>query len=550
MMSNPDDHLDGLLEQWVRDAGVPHVPPDPSFRVRLREMIVARTNPSVPQAKGTLRPWARRRTVICVCGLAAVTLLGVLLALIGSEPSWAQVVATVRAKPWIHATARVPDKGSGEFWFSSELEVAASRFGEQADYANYRENVRYSYDPQTKAVVRAKTQGDKNQLRSFLEVFEAIFRGDATLKNPLTGGQLVDQKRRNVRDAGRSWTEYQLDLRADWGETQLTFRVDPKTRLPDSMTVTSTCRDEVARAASMDAVFTFDYPEQGPADIYALGVPRLARIVDRMPQGELARLLDGIKASRDGFPRTYVVVFTRGNPHVLPQFIWRKGDKWRREYRIPEAPEVRKALTEIKPPPVGPEAAAWWIEKTKSWRPNPMEICDGTTVYGDMTKTEKPQWSKIRSGPGLSPISHYLPEQVGYVLPRQTSESSSLELDMHPKYGPPGTVLIISRSTADTATHKNGQAFLCWVDPGKSYLVMRYQWVDPGWKPDGPEPPGPRYVVDGVAQAPNGICYPITVRQEDSTAADGKGKVDETWTYSLDFKTDVPDHLFRVESAK
>jgi hypothetical protein len=60
-------------------------------------------------------------------------------------------------------------------------------------------------------------------------------------------------------------------------------RVDPETRLPiDLRTTQGMAKDDPTFAQT----FVFDYPETGPEDIFALGVPRTATIVDwRRPAG-------------------------------------------------------------------------------------------------------------------------------------------------------------------------------------------------------------------------------------------------------------------------
>ncbi len=54
----------------------------------------------------------------------------------------------------------------------------------------------------------------------------------------------------------------------------VTFIVDSQTHLPRSMIGRFTGEPQ-----SMN--FEFDYPATGPADIYALGVPKNAKLIDR-----------------------------------------------------------------------------------------------------------------------------------------------------------------------------------------------------------------------------------------------------------------------------
>jgi len=45
----------------------------------------------------------------------------------------------------------------------------------------------------------------------------------------------------------------------------------------------------------------FDYPAEGPADIYALGAPREAPVEDRMPPPDLDRIMKIVQQNRRDF---------------------------------------------------------------------------------------------------------------------------------------------------------------------------------------------------------------------------------------------------------
>ena len=62
------------------------------------------------------------------------------------------------------------------------------------------------------------------------------------------------------------------------------FRVDPNTEL------LSLVRWECdTKGQHIATECRFDYPEKGPADVYDLGVPKTAKLVDRVPTADLAR---------------------------------------------------------------------------------------------------------------------------------------------------------------------------------------------------------------------------------------------------------------------
>ena len=53
---------------------------------------------------------------------------------------------------------------------------------------------------------------------------------------------------------------------------------------------------------------TFDYPETGPQDIYDLGVPRDAKIVNNMPASDSLSILERYREIRDDATKEYVAV--------------------------------------------------------------------------------------------------------------------------------------------------------------------------------------------------------------------------------------------------
>ena len=80
---------------------------------------------------------------------------------------------------------------------------------------------------------------------------------------------------------------------------------------------------------------------------------------------------------------------------------------------------------------------------------------------------------------------------------------------------------------------------------------MRRERTDPDPEPGKTSLRNETYVVDGVAQAPNGVWYPTIVHQVTLSGAPGQEKrAEETWTFSVDFKTEIPDSLFKAKSSQ
>ena len=95
----------------------------------------------------------------------------------------------------------------------------------------------------------------------------------------------MGRKQRSVEEDGHKWREYEIELEQGDAakKSTLTIRVDPETNLPATM--------KAAARRGLAIEFAFDYPTEGPADIYALGVPRDTPLDDRMPTDDLKRVL-------------------------------------------------------------------------------------------------------------------------------------------------------------------------------------------------------------------------------------------------------------------
>ena len=254
-----------------------------------------------------------------------------------SSDLWADVVKAVQGKPWIHLNCRGANPGQArELWISTSRAVGGWRSEDQISFFDDRLRIIYRYEPQKKVLYRLPAPAHElDQGQQFLEIFQGLFRGDAELKTGFSGLVLKEQKRRQTEKDGQKWDQYELvfqtPTRPD-DDFRMTFVVDGQTRLPGSMTMKN--------AGGDSAEFTFDYPERGPADIYALGVPKDANLVDRVPTGDMSRILAGIQSGRDRFDDFHAIVVRdlppppgRGPGLAFPMafLVWKKGKRWRVE---------------------------------------------------------------------------------------------------------------------------------------------------------------------------------------------------------------------------
>jgi len=301
---NDHDEIGSLLRNAYGEPANPEFVE--SLRARsedaLRDAIQGGATPATPTEKRASATTRRlRKSALAIAAVAAAVLVCVLPWLAGARTGWAAVVEAVQAKPWIHATATMPDGKSFEGWFSATHQIAAQRLDELVHFRDHRLGIVYTYNPAQRQLIRSADRAGPGQegLQRLQEFFEAIFRGDEELGSPEIAANVVDEKQRRVSSDGKTWIEYELLLEMAGKRARLVFRVDSGTRLPESMKHVALDEGEA------ETRFHFEYPEEGPADVYALGVPRDAELVDRVPKGGLARLIRGVEAGRERFRSSY-----------------------------------------------------------------------------------------------------------------------------------------------------------------------------------------------------------------------------------------------------
>jgi hypothetical protein len=484
-------------------------------------------------------------------GLAASVAACIALGLWLLQPSdvWADVVKAVQAKPWIHLTGRGAKPGQArEFWISTSKGVGGVRSEEQVSYFDDRLRIIHRYNPAEKVLYRlpASTE-DLAQGQQFLEIFQGMFRGDAELKAWFSGMVLKDQKRRQIERDGKKWDEYELHFQIPSqpdADIRMTFVVDAQTRLPQSMTMKNDGGQSIE--------FTFDYPEDGPADIYALGVPKDAKPVDRVPTGDMSRILAAIQAGRDRFDDFHAIMIRDLPQDMLPGhgpgrrfpmafLVWKKGKRFRVEVGM------AAALLEDPVPP-NKDKKEWVLEACKKAFFTTTLVCDGKVAYRADLSSDVAKRGKFKSA-GTADQADFLSPDASRAMPatwcypitfNAPNDRTEEVVNLKPSDGPPNAILVTSRLLHPRDNEIPFQRF--WLDPARGYAVVRYDLLNT----DPAKPPTDRdhqELMDQWEQTPSGIWYPTRVGT--GSLANGL-KTGATWYhFILDFKADMPDDLFK-----
>jgi len=528
-----DDHDDddSLMSRLLAEAGIPAISPRPEFVSSLRSLMLGRLGP--PQR-------ARRRmsrllvgSGLAVLGVAATALF---LTLLRPANVWAQVAKALQARTWVHTRITGPDsKVYGETWFGPKSGVIAFRHGPEVEYHDQALGTFTKYVAAENVIYRLPETQQQTSSPD-LEFYRHLLDTQVPARSPFPGSEIVAQTRRDIVEDGRSWADINLTLRVVGGdrEQKIRFRVDPATKLPHS---------SVFQSPEGEGTALFDYPDRGPSDIYDLGAPRSAKLVDRTPGEDLDRVLAGLKAGRVRFD-DYRAIFA-WDDGINAHRVWRKGRKWRVETLLPGH----------KKSPAFPRdaVAAWWKDHQGDFLFMVSAVCDGERVYyyhangnpfGPDVKQLPPL--KLSMTQDISrPDEAFMPwptefaEHLSHPAIWQPTHDREFLLDPKPVDGPPGTIRVRVRDTRFPQP-EHPDLYKLWIDPAKSYVAVRSETSV--FNPGNPSQIAfiDTMILEDLARSPGGIWYPTRVRRRTSNL-----KTEQVWRYHLDFEAKLPDEMFR-----
>src|SRR5262249_52477550 len=139
-------------------------------------------------------------------------------------------------------------------------------------------------------------------------------------------------------------------------------------------------------AEPMEYAVEITYPEPGPADIYDLGAPRDAKLIDKLPGDDVQRLIAGIKASAERFGDVFVL-----NVNTTPQSPWYVGTPMA-DWQQGKKSRTVMGVVDLDAPPVkAPEAnvdeQAWWRKRWTELIHVPSDIFDGKVLWSNEVRS-------------------------------------------------------------------------------------------------------------------------------------------------------------------
>ncbi len=560
--ARPADEADVVLGEWIREAGDVSMQPRPEHVMQLKERLLAQSNDAPAGTTAVASP-VRQRSLgrgwlwVALTGAAAVLVISLLPTDRQQNAAWAQVQDAVNSKPWLHVRTTLQDGMVVESWFAPRRLIAGMRFVPPpwvdlqgmtpfAMFIDFRQGARFEYQPQSNEIVKSPLySSDEASMRMVIGFITAFADKKGFAETVEANPDVAITAIRNVEVDGQVLREFDTVIRFQGHQSTGTFRVDPATNLPVSSTMELEGNTQIS---------TIDFPDEGPASIYELGINAAVAIQDRMPASELSRLLDERQRARMNFDRYYgISVQVPPNRQwwnsVSVNRIWRDGMKWRTEYMIWDPADLER-IQNRPAPPEGTDPLTWLSAQVDRERFRLTQLSDGINTWRveydvEESDTKPARWTYVPK-PIIQnpypidpanplPMVFTSPEFLAYGPTGLPSSRRLGILTLEPDDGPAGTVKIESRTTGEPRPESNDLSYY-WVDPLENGMMRKTQMLSLAG--DARTLLGEQTVL-GTARSPSGYLYPTQLM-------DDGGSVTH---FYLDFAADFDDSVFNPISV-
>lgn len=496
--------------------------------------------------------WFLAWSVSGATAIAAGLLLALFLFSGNTSVSLAAMAAAIRGQPWVHATTTYSNgqqSSTSESWVSTANHTAAIKFGVHRQFDDLATGVSLQYDAEDDTIYRVSMLHRPVVEADLPELLDRIIADKADSRDLFYGERVVKAERREREQNGKQWLEYLIHLEQIGNSSRnrtVRIRLDRATQLPEIW--------EERKPSGAVAVTRFDYPDSGPRNLYELGVPKTAKLIDRVPKGDLAHIVAVLRAGRKRFDAydAIVVEYTEGTTinydhlaNLSVKRVRRKGD----QYRIDQLLTAKEAI--VVPAP-GTDMQQWWKENRDRYWSVPQLICDGRVTHlyrmldGQIAPGKKPNLAVVayQQVPiGLptddAPVEwpQLMPEQCIRPHLWMSDKRRKFDVDTEGNDGPPGTV----RVTVTTESGpRSGELFRYWFEPDRDYVLQKV--IQSVFDPRTNELASfDTAEYEEFVQSPSGKWFPQVVRR----MTGGDPRWQGVTRFYADFEADLKPDLFR-----
>lgn len=512
---------------------------------QLRLKLRANTRPSDPQTRGPSQLGFKGMLVVTRIAAIAVALLFVFLAIQNSTStataSLRSVLDITRRHVWIHSSTTVTHAGETverEAWCAPLQRITAYRSPKMLHFIDYAEGVQSSYSEDTDTVFRWRAEMNSEEIgRAFIGAL--LSSGDLSSSFPYHHVSAV-QKMNIVEDGvSKVLYSFQLELKsAPKVHWETLIRVNPSNELIETW--------EEIHSNGTRVLTRFDYPSEGPTDIFALGANREAKVIDRVASSDVVELSKEFQYQVHNFDDYEALVVDRfiaqdGETPVKPLLrrIRRQGKNFSVDLLQPVASNY--AVPEVVDLP-------WWKSNRSQFGSTPLATCDGdtctiypsdhSTPYSDV---EMP-WSNklttlpviaVKNAAGMTTIPIWpslWPEYACRPFLVTTDPCVRFDIDPTGTDGPPNTMRI-RLSAPDSPFAKERATY--WLALDETRCVLRSNVALPSFDCLSNGPTEKLVINDysGFQKSPSGIAY---ATQRISSDANSPKRVQRTFVVDFD----------------
>jgi hypothetical protein len=259
--------------------------------------------PILPKRAVRLGIWVKCAAAVIVACFVVIWAGRLLGPLKVSTVSLAQTLEAMRAMSWVHSVEVLSTEPTAvwERWecFSPHI-VGCRRPDGMVEYTDYAENTAYRYNPNANKITVSFRTDNYMLLRpqTAFEMLTQIIDDAEELGARMTSRRVVEN--------GRNLERIQLAFDNNPHCESTVLLRDTRSNLLVRMETREIRGDE-----RPVRVTVLDYPRPGPADIYALGVPRDAAVFDIRPEGPALALVDEVQRRfEQGFGDYLAVILT------------------------------------------------------------------------------------------------------------------------------------------------------------------------------------------------------------------------------------------------
>ena len=230
-------------------------------------------------------------------GLIAATVLMGMLAFWMAQPlsTWAEMIDALNSTPWVQT-----DSGRTSSWFSASNQVVAMRDSKQTVFASQDSGAHLNYVREDARIYQ--TNSTQKWLPLERDLIAWLADGSGGSLHSDVNWTLVSESTRTIDDASGRWLELTVEFQStrpmDRSFTAI-FLLNPKTKLPVSCRVR---QGELASGSTTDSgrwqTVSFDYPNNGPANIFDLGVAVQTPILLATSDSKIGLVVNDAKSNK------------------------------------------------------------------------------------------------------------------------------------------------------------------------------------------------------------------------------------------------------------